>query len=77
MDFDDTNNDFAAALASADSEKQLNRVSAEQYFVNLKSRATDHTFPRGVLSKQWRRTLHNVAARDMAAHLGGAARFDG
>jgi hypothetical protein len=40
--------------------------SSEKLFVNLKKRATDPTAKHGVLTKQWRRILHNIAANDMA-----------
>ena len=44
--------------------------SSEKEFVNLKTRVTDSRFTvkgtRGVYLKQWRRTLHNIAALDMA-----------
>ena len=39
----------------------------ERWYVNLKGRVTKEGAVRGVLTKQWRRTLHNVAAADMAA----------
>ena len=39
----------------------------ERWYVNLKGRVTRDGAPHGVLTKQWRRTLHNVAALDMAA----------
>jgi len=44
--------------------------SSEREYVNLKSRVTDRRFTRngvsGVYLKQYRRTLHNIAAKDMA-----------
>ena len=39
----------------------------ERWYVNLKGRVTREDAVRGVLTKQWRRTLHNIAAADMAA----------
>jgi hypothetical protein len=46
-------------------------ASSEREFVNLKTRVTDSRFTvsgcSGVYLKQWRRTLHNIAALDMAS----------
>ena len=39
----------------------------ERWYVNLKGRVTKEGTAHGVLTKQWRRTLHNIAAADMAA----------
>ena len=63
----------AAAAAAADrkSAESSGLHSSEREFVNLKSRVTDAAYTRGGASgayvKQWRRTLHNVAAADMAS----------
>ena len=43
----------------------------ERWYVNLKGRVTREGSTRGVLTKQWRRTLHNIAAADMAAKPSG------
>lgn len=70
----------AASSASSSSERKSAEssglTSSEREFVNLKSRVTDFAYTRrgrsGVYLKQWRRTLHNVAAADMSAKpLGG------
>jgi len=46
----------------------------ESWYVNLKSRVTAENAKHGVLTKQWRRTLHNIAAIDMAAKPSGHIR---
>lgn len=62
----------AAVIASGNkpSADALSASSSEKEFVNLKTRVTDARFTvkgtRGVYLKQWRRTLHNIAALDMA-----------
>jgi hypothetical protein len=52
-------------ISKGNSENRSNQ-SSESLFVNLKNRVTDLKKSHGVLTKQWRRTLHNVAAVDMA-----------
>jgi len=61
----------ASAVGGRKSVESSGLLSSEREFVNLKSRVTERAYTRngrkGVYLKQWRRTLHNVAAADMAA----------
>lgn len=53
--------------------------SSEREFVNLKTRVTDARYTQyshGVYLKQWRRTLHNIAAADMASKPWGRIEKD-
>ena len=66
----------ASTLAAERAERRAGRARGggqvlddpdERWYVNLKNRVTRDSATYGVLTKQWRRTLHNVAAEDMAA----------
>ena len=66
----------ATTLAAERAERRAGRARGggqvlddheERWYVNLKNRVTRDNATYGVLTKQWRRTLHNVAAADMAA----------
>ena len=66
----------ATTLAAERAERRAGRARGggqvlddpdERWYVNLKNRVTRDGATYGVLTKQWRRTLHNVAAEDMAA----------
>lgn len=48
------------------SSSSSSSISSEWKYVNLKVRACDPTAEHGVLLKQWRRSLHNIAAQDLA-----------
>lgn len=57
--------------AVAGNDEQDVEDLTEQTSVNMRSRFTTAKNGRGVLAKQYRRTLHNVAAVDMAAKPAG------